>query len=41
MCPLRSNEMLELGQRIFPLLALALEMEESFFDDKVGISDAE
>lgn len=33
--------MLGLGQRIFPLLALALEMEESFFDDKVSIASAQ
>lgn len=30
-----SYEMLALGKRIFPLLALALEMEERFFEDKV------
>ena len=30
-----SYEMLELGKRIFPLLALALEIEEDFFEDKV------
>ncbi|KAJ9124500.1 hypothetical protein QFC24_003291 [Naganishia onofrii] len=29
-----SKEMLELGRRMFPLLALALEMDENFFDDK-------
>jgi isopenicillin N synthase-like dioxygenase len=28
--------MLDLGKRMFPLLALALELEEDFFDDKVG-----
>jgi isopenicillin N synthase-like dioxygenase len=33
--------MLGLGQRIFPLFALALEMEESFFDDKVSIASAQ
>jgi isopenicillin N synthase-like dioxygenase len=31
-----SKEMLELGRRMFPLLALALEMDENFFDDKVS-----
>lgn len=29
--------MLDLGKRMFPLLALALELEENFFDDKVSI----
>lgn len=28
--------MLDLGRRMFPLLALALELEETFFDDKVS-----
>ncbi|KAJ9104194.1 hypothetical protein QFC20_004632 [Naganishia adeliensis] len=28
------REMLDLGRRMFPLLALALELEETFFDDK-------
>ncbi|KAI5455226.1 hypothetical protein NCC49_000042 [Naganishia albida] len=28
------REMLDLGKRMFPLLALALELEENFFDDK-------
>lgn len=30
-----SYKMLALGKRIFPLLALALEVEEAFFEDKV------
>jgi isopenicillin N synthase-like dioxygenase len=34
---LLSREILELGKRIFPLLALALELPETFFDDKVMI----
>lgn len=29
--------MLDLGHRMFPLLALALELEETFFDDKVNM----
>jgi hypothetical protein len=28
--------MLGLGRRMFPLLALALELAESFFEDKVS-----
>lgn len=31
-----SKEMLELGRRMFPLLALALELDENFFADKVS-----
>jgi isopenicillin N synthase-like dioxygenase len=30
------REVLALGKRLFPLLALALDLPETFFNDKVG-----
>ena len=32
----RSHSAIQLGQSLFPLFALALDLPETFFDDKVG-----
>lgn len=34
-----SSAMLHLGQSLFPLFALALDLPETFFDDKVSLTD--
>lgn len=35
------KEVLELGEKLFPLFALALDLPETFFEDKVGVADKE